>query len=96
MSTDAQISLIVDAVNRIADKDDPESQVFLQKMIKAVHDFEISKKSYSPSSPPSGAKRTKEENLAADAAMADASSPKIDDANRVSLSEFDNDIDADK
>ena len=110
MPTDAQISLIVGAVNHIVDKDDPESQTFLQKMMKVVHDLEISMKSSSPTASSSGAKHTKEENRAAadavmanpaadpaaDAVMADANSPKIDDANRVSLSESDNDIDADK
>ena len=96
MSADAQISLIVDAVNHNADKDDPESQTFLQKMLKAVHDLEASKKSSSPPSCPSGAKCAKEENSPADEATPDANSPKIDEANKVDLSESDNDIDAAK
>ena len=76
MSTDARISLIIDAVNHIADNDDPESQTFLHKMMKAIYDLEISKKSSSSSSSSSGAKRTKEENFTADAVMADANFPR--------------------
>ena len=95
MSTEARISLIIDAVNHIADNTDPESQTFLQNMMKAIHDLKISQKSSSSSSSSSGVKRTKE-NSTADAVMADVNSPKIDDAHRVSLSESDNDIDVDK
>ena len=105
MPTGTRIALIIEAVNHIADNTDPESQKFLQNMMKVIHDLKISQK-FSSSSSSSGkplpiwpqhlAKHVNE-NSPADAVMTDADSPaKIDDANRVSLSESDNDIDVDK
>ena len=64
-------------------------------MMKAIYDLEVYKNPSTSSLSASGAKRTKEKNLTADAAMADISSSKIDDAHRVSFSESDNDIDVD-
>ena len=96
MSADAQISLITDTVNFNADKDDPESQAFLQKMLEVVHGHEASMKSSSQPSCPSGTKCAKEENSPADEVMPGVNSPKIDDPNKVDLSESDNDIDGDK
>ena len=106
MPTGERIALIIDAVNHIADNTDPESHKFLQNMMKAVYDLKISQKSSSSSSSSSGyplptwlqhlAKHVNETSPA-DAVMADADSPaKIDDANKVSLSESDNDIDVDR
>ena len=93
-------------MNYITGDTDPESQKFLQNMMKAVHDLKISKKSSSSSSSSSGpslpiwphylAKHVKE-TPPADAVMEDAESlAKVDDAHKVSLSESDNDIDVDK
>ena len=96
MSADAQISLITDTVNFNADKDDPESQAFMQKMLELVHNLEASKKSSSQPSGSSGTKCAKEENSPADEVMPDMNSPKIDDSNKVSLSEVEKDIDGDK
>ena len=106
MPTRERIALIIDAVNHIADNTDPGSKKFLQNMVKVVHDFKISQKPFSSSSSSSGnplpiwpqhlAKHVNETSPA-DAVMADADSPaKIDDANKVSLSESDNDIDVDR
>ena len=105
MIADAQISLTTDTVNFNADEDDPESQAFMQKMLELVHNLEASKKSSSQPSGSSGAKCAKEGNPPADEVMPDApaddfmpdvNSPKIDDPNKVDLSESDNDIDGDK
>ena len=105
MSADAQISLITDTVNFNAEKDDPESQAFMQKMLELVHDLEASKISFSQPSGSSGTEFAKEENSPADEVMPDApadevmpdvTSPKIDDPNKVDLSGSDNDIDGDK
>ena len=106
MPTGERIALIIDAVNHIADNTDSESQKCLQNVVKAVHGLKISQKSSSPSSSSSGpplqiwpqhlAKHVSETSPA-DAVVEDADSPaKIDDAHKVSLSESDNDIDADK
>ena len=96
MPADAQISLITDTVNFNADKDDPKSQAFMQKMLELVHNPEASKKSSSQPSSSSGTKCAKEENSPADEVMPDVNSPKVDDSNKISLSESDNDIDGDK
>ena len=96
MSADAQVSLITDTVNFNADNDDPESQAFMQKMLELVHDLEASKKSSSQPSGSSGTKCAKEENSPADEVMPDVNSPKIDDPNKVDLSESDNDMGGDK
>ena len=96
MSADAQISLIIDTVNFNADKEDPKSQAFMQKMLELVHRLEAFKKSSSQPSSSSGTKCAKEENPPADEVMPDVNPPKIDDSNKVSLSESDNDIDGDR
>ena len=105
MPTEERIALISDAVNYMVGNTDPESQKMLQNMVKAVHDFKISKKSSSSSSasgpsPPIWPNYLVEhvkETPPADAVMEDADSPaKIDDADKVSLSESDNGINVDK
>ena len=97
MSANEQISLITDVVNLNADKDDPKSQALMQKMPELVRDRKTSTKSSTQPSSSSGTKRAKEENSLADEVMPDANSPKIDDPNRASLSESDNDdLGADK
>ena len=106
MPTDQRIALISDAVNYLVGNTDSESQKCCRIMVKAVHDPKISKMASSSSS--SGpalliwlnylAKHV-EEASPADAAMGDAttdSPAKVDDPNRVSLSESYNDIDPDK
>ena len=106
MPTGKRIALITDAVNHIADNTDAESQKLLQNMLKAVNDLKISQKSFSSSSSssrpslpiwPQHLTKHVNETSPADAIMEDADSPaKIDDANKVSPSESDNDIDVDK
>ena len=96
MSANEQISLITDAVNFNADKDDPKSQALMQKMLEFVHDLKTSTKSSTQPSSSSGTKCAKEENSPADEVMLDVNSPKIDDPNRVDLSESDNDLGDDK
>ena len=93
MPANEQISLITDFVNINAGKDDPKSKACIQKMLELVHDFKIktSTKSSTQPSSSSGINRVKEEITPADEVMTDASPPKIDDPNRVSLSESDND-----
>ena len=105
MPTDERIALISDAVNYIVGNTDPESQKFLQNMMKAVHDLKISKKSSSSSSSsrpslpvwPNYLTEHLKVPPPASAVMEDADSPaKVDDAHKVSPSESDNDIDVDR
>lgn len=90
------IFLITDVVNLNADKDDPKSKAFMQKMLELVRDLRTSAKSSTQPSSSSGTQCVKEEDSLADEVMPDANSPKIDDPNRVSLSESDNDLGVDK
>ena len=110
MPTDQRIALISDAVNYMVGDTDPESQKMLQNMMKAVHNLKISKMASSSSSSSSSSgpalpillnylAKHVEEASPADAVTGDAttdSPAKVDDPNRVSLSESDNDIDFDK